>query len=384
LQDSASEKNPPVILCAVCDPDMVRFKAEMDEFREKGVSVYTRLEDLLADKQVQAVWLPVPITLHRKFTVAALEAGKSVLCEKPAAPTVDDVDQMIAARDRSKRVVAIGFQDVYDPLVQDAKRRILAGELGKVSHASVWGVWPRDSFYYGRNTWAGAQQQNGEWVLDSPASNAMAHFIMLMLYLMGPTQETSAVPISIEAELYRANAIESYDTCGLRVTVEGGATLLILLTHAGQTECPTDVVLKGERGTLSFTGRESLTWSVGGTSVTHERDQPFASMIRAFAGRVVGDVQSTIATLEFARQHVLVVNGAASASDVYDIPADYIETLHHSNGGTSKAIIGIESVLATCAATGKLPHESGICPWTKPSASMDLKNYKHFTGPKSK
>jgi predicted dehydrogenase len=382
LRESAAEPDPTIRLTAVCDPDVARFAVEMAELRASGLPVYTNLDQLLADPRVQAVWLPVPITLHRKFTHAAVEAGKAVLCEKPAAATVDEVDQMIADRDRTGQVVAIGFQDIYDPLVQDAKRRILAGELGPITKASVWGVWPRDSFYYGRNTWAGGLRRDGEWVLDSPASNAMAHFITLMLYLLGPTQETAAVPVSIEAELYRANAIDNYDTCGLRVTVEGGASVLILLTHAGRRECETDVVLTGKRGSLSFKGRESLTWTIGKVSQTHERVEPFADMIRSFARRVAGDVQSPIATLEIARQHTVVINGASEASQIHDIGADQIETIQHSGGATSRAIFGIESVLATCAALGKLPNESGICSWTRPASSMQLKVYHHFAGPR--
>jgi predicted dehydrogenase len=382
LKESAARPNSGVRLIAVCDPDVTRFAREIKQLRADGYSVYSHLDQLLADPQVQAVWLPVPITLHRKFTQAAVAAGKAVLCEKPAAATVDEVDQMIADRDRTGRVVAIGFQDIYDPLVQDAKRRILAGELGRISKASVWGVWPRDSLYYGRNSWAGGLRRDGEWVLDSPASNAMAHFITLMLYLLGPTQETAAVPVSIEAELYRANPIDNYDTCGLRITIEGGVSLLVLLTHAGRRECETDVVLGGESGTLSFKGRESMTWTVNGSSRTHGRIEPFADMIESFAQRATGNLQSQIATLEIARQHTVVINGASSANLIYTIPADQIETIQHSNGSSSRAIFGIESVLATCAVLGKLPHESGICRWTKPASSLDLRDYRHFSGPR--
>jgi len=383
LQQSSAAVDPLVRLTAVCDPDTIRFHREMEQLRETGLSVYTNLEDLLGDADVQAVWLPVPITLHCKFTKAGVEAGKAVLCEKPAAATVDEVDQMIAARNASGRVVAIGFQDIYDPLVQDAKRRILAGELGRISNASVWGVWPRDSFYYSRNAWAGALRRDGEWVLDSPASNAMAHFITLMLYLLGPTQDIAAIPVSIEAELYRANPIENYDTCGLRVTVEGGASMLILLTHAGRKECQTDLVLTGESGTLTFTGRESMTWTIGNSSQKQLRTEPFTSMIQFFARKVAGNEQSPIASLEIARQHAVVINGASSASLIHDLPAENVETLHHAGGATSKAIFGIESALASCAALGKLPHESGICPWAKPSSSLDLRYYRHFSGPRT-
>jgi predicted dehydrogenase len=380
LRASSSGVNPPVKLMAVCDPDVNRFKLEMNALREAGLSVYTKLDDLLNDTTVQAVWLPVPINLHTPFTLAALDAGKAVMCEKPAAGTVDEVDRMIAARDRTGLLVAIGFQDIYDPLVQDAKRRILAGEIGSISNASVWGVWPRDSHYYSRNTWAGALRRGDDWVLDSPASNAMAHFITLLLFLMGPTQEESAVPISIEAELYRANPIENYDTCGLRITIEGGGTLLVLLTHAGRRECPTECVLTGSKGTLSFDGRDAMAWSINGKTQSLRRVEPHADMVRSFAGRFQGDPSSPIATLETAWHHTVVINGASQAAAVKDIPQTCIESVHRSSGAILHAINGIETVLAECAAGGKLLHESGLCAWTKPPAKLDLRGYRHFEG----
>ena len=366
---------------AVCDPDVQRFGPEMKELKNAGLKVYSNLQDLLLNQAVEAVWLPVPINLHREFTISALTAGKAVMCEKPAAGTVDDVDKMIAARDQSGLVVGIGFQDVYDPLVQQAKRRILSGELGQISSASVWGVWPRDSQYYSRNAWAGALRRGEDWVLDSPASNAMAHFITLLLYLLGSEQETAAIPVSIEAELYRANPIENYDTCGLRITVESGATILVLLTHAGQVECQTDSIITGTRGTLSFAGRESMTWSVENKPrQTQSRSEPHADMVRCFTGRVRGRSDCALATLETSRQHAVVINGASQAAMVHDVPPADVETVQRPGVATLRSIRDIESVLEQCAAQGKLPHESGLLRWTQPASRLDLRGYTHFAG----
>ncbi len=387
LKESAAGPDAPVRVLAVCDPALDRFEQQISELRGQGVQAYSRIEDLLSDRRVGAVWLPVPINLHCRFTCLALEAGKAVLCEKPAAGTVQEVDEMITARDTAGLVTAIGFQDIYDPLVQDAKRRILTGELGRISSASVWGVWPRDSSYYQRNSWAGAMRRDGAWVLDSPASNAMAHFVTLLLYLLGPTQETAATPVSIEAELYRANTIENYDTCGLRITLASGTSVLILLTHAGETECKPELILTGERGTLAFNGRESMAWHMAGNrqSKPQQRKEPFPDMIRSFTRRVTGgDSSAPIATLEIARQHVLVVNGASSASVVYDIPPEFIKTTSISAGITLRSIVGIESAMSRCAAAGQLPSESGFCLWAQPASALDLTDYHHFVGPRTR
>ena len=69
----------------------------MRELKALGVQTARTFEQLL-ELDIDAVWLPLPIDLHRPFTETALAAGKAVMCEKPAAGSVDDVDAMIAAR----------------------------------------------------------------------------------------------------------------------------------------------------------------------------------------------------------------------------------------------------------------------------------------------
>src|SRR5690349_18007007 len=129
LQASASE-NPSVEFVAVCDPALERFGARLRELKERGVQTLRTFEQLL-QLDVDAVWLPLPIDLHRPFTENALAAGKAVMCEKPAAGSVDDVDAMIAARDAARLPVAVGFQDAYQPAVAALKARLLSGEFGR-------------------------------------------------------------------------------------------------------------------------------------------------------------------------------------------------------------------------------------------------------------
>jgi len=100
-----------------------------------------------------------------------LAAGKAVMCEKPPAGSVDDLDAMIAARNREKLPCAVAYQDIDHPATFLLKQRILAGSIGKLRSPSVMACWPRDDKYYGRNTWAGRIRCGAIGVMDSPAIN---------------------------------------------------------------------------------------------------------------------------------------------------------------------------------------------------------------------
>src|SRR5439155_12971925 len=224
LGRQSRERDPPVRLAAVFEPDAATHAGRLRELRAAGVRVAGSYEDLLAG-QVEAVWLPLPIDLHRPFTEQALGAGKAVMCEKPPAGCVDDLHAMMAARDRAGLPVAIGFQDMYDPATDAVKRLLLDGAIGRPRAATLLACWPRGLAYFSRNGWAGRFRRDGAWVMDSPASNAMSHFVNLLLFWLGEAPAAPAVPVAVEAELYRANDIENYDTCSLRVQTAGGAEL---------------------------------------------------------------------------------------------------------------------------------------------------------------
>lgn len=118
------EKNPlrPSRTChpSGCMPSANLFQnqhaALISELKARDVEVYADIDELL-DSDIEAVWLPVPIDLQRPFTEKSLARDKAVMCEKPAAGCVEDLDAMIAARDRSGLPMAIGFQHIDDPII---------------------------------------------------------------------------------------------------------------------------------------------------------------------------------------------------------------------------------------------------------------------------
>ncbi|MFN8514833.1 MAG: Gfo/Idh/MocA family oxidoreductase [Chloroflexia bacterium] len=211
LERESREPNPAVRLVGIYEPDIATHAARMDELRASGVAIADSYDALLAGP-AEAIWLPIPIELHRDFTERALAAGKAVMCEKPVAGSIDDLAAMRAARDRANRPVAIGFQDLYDPATHAAKQRLVNGAIGELRSATLVACWPREQSYYDRNTWAGAFRRRDTWVMDSPLSNAISHYANLVLFWLGDTLHATAHPLTVEAELYRANPIENYDT----------------------------------------------------------------------------------------------------------------------------------------------------------------------------
>ena len=89
-------------------------------------------EALLADPEIQAVYIPLPNHLHVPWTLRALEAGKHVLCEKPIALDAAEAEQIVAARDRSGLVVAEAFMVRHTPWWQRVRALAQNGSLGEV------------------------------------------------------------------------------------------------------------------------------------------------------------------------------------------------------------------------------------------------------------
>jgi predicted dehydrogenase len=374
--------SPHAVLAAVCDPEFERFPDRVQQLRVQDISVAARIEDLLS-QNIDAVFLPVPIDLHRPYTECALRAGKAVLCEKPAAGSIDDVDAMIVARDAAGLPVGIGFQDVYQPGVHELKRRILRGDFGVVLSASVVGCWPRGDRYYRRNTWAGKLKRNGRWVLDSPANNALAHYLHLSLFLLGPGERTSAIPAEVEAELYRANPIENYDTCSLRLTFDGGSHALIGLTHACAQNMEPEVLIRTERARIRYTPArrieirtESVTENI--TLLRNPHSAMFETMHR-WVGE--GADSAPGGTLEMARAHTVAVNAASQAARIVNIPREFIEPAVDERGAPLMTVRGLVEALHAGTRDGRMLHETGLVPWSRPASDIDARGYSHFEGP---
>ena len=235
----------------------------LPEVKARRIPVYPSLDTPLAREHPDLVVLSTPPQFHAEQVIAALEHGCHVLCEKPVACDPQQVRQMIQARDRAGKQVAIGYQWSFSPAILRMKSDIIAGRFGKPRKLRTSVFWPRDERYYTRNDWAGRQRDSqGRLVLDSPVNNACSHFLHNMFFVLGPRMDRSDAPTRVEAELYRANAIDNYDTAAIRCSTRSGAELLFIASHATQESQEPLIHYQFEHGAIRY-GGEAGTEMVG-------------------------------------------------------------------------------------------------------------------------
>ena len=122
-------------LVAVCGRDIGR----AEEFAERhgGERAYDDYARFLADPGVDVVYIATPNSLHRAQVVAALEAGKHVLVEKPMALSVEDGRVMVEAAAAADRVLGVGLHLRHKAINREAQRLIVGGKLGRVFYAEI-------------------------------------------------------------------------------------------------------------------------------------------------------------------------------------------------------------------------------------------------------
>lgn len=99
-----------------------------------NLKVHSSYDALLADPDIDAVYIPLPNHLHLEWTLKALAAGKNVLCEKPLAMTASDFDKVIAARDASGLLAAEAYMIVHHPQFIRARELVQGGAIGPLMH----------------------------------------------------------------------------------------------------------------------------------------------------------------------------------------------------------------------------------------------------------
>jgi predicted dehydrogenase len=126
-------------LVAVADPDPAAVARATRGRRARG---FEDVERMLAEEELDLVSVVAPTSLHLPATLAALRAGANVLVEKPIAATRDEAQAMIEAANAAGRMLTVGHIERFNPAIRELRRRLEAGELGRIFQISATRLGP--------------------------------------------------------------------------------------------------------------------------------------------------------------------------------------------------------------------------------------------------
>lgn len=316
-----------LVAAVVINPEQER--VAVAELRGLGCEIFADYGEMLARQRgaLDLCLIPTGIAWHTRMTIAALEAGAHVLVEKPLASSMAEVRAVAAASRRTGRFVAVGFQDYYEPAAAWLKAQLASGAIGRVHAIRFLGQWPRPRSYFTRNDWAGKRIVNGVPVHDSPLSNAFAHFVNLSLWFASPSTGDDD-PATVEsAELFRANAIESFDTAVVRVRNTEGVALWFGATHACAITREPEIVIHGERGHVVWRHENEVELHVDGAPpVRRPMGDTFDArhdMISAVLRRL-REPDTPICGPDVAGRHTALIEQIAAVGVITTVPSSMI------------------------------------------------------------
>lgn len=236
------------------DPESCELVAAIDPFyekapraeklREAGVPLFRDLEEFYAENSCELLLIASPIHLHKQQCLTAFAHGSNVLCEKPLAPILQDAHEIDEAARKAGVKLGVGFQMSFCRPIQELKRDILSGLLGKPLMLKSYVSWQRYDSYY-NSPWKGRlRDRNGNLVLDSIITNATAHYLHNTCFVLGEDMTSAQMPVSLSAELYNGKGIQTFDTAFLRGSFADGCQFYLAVTHSGDRNI--DPVLRYE------------------------------------------------------------------------------------------------------------------------------------------
>ncbi len=178
-------------LVAFCDLIVERAEASAKEFGVPDARVYTDYHDLLEEQEIDVVYVLTPNVAHCEISVAALEAGKNVMCEKPMAATVQDAQRMMDAWKKSGKLFTIGYQNRYRPDSQTLKRLCEEGELGEIYYAQAHALRRR-----GVPTWGVFTDKSKQG--GGPLIDIGTHSLDLTLWMMDNYQPAAVTGVAFQ------------------------------------------------------------------------------------------------------------------------------------------------------------------------------------------
>lgn len=248
----AIANNPRAELVAVCDSS--KEKAMKLAESHQIQSVYSDYEEMLKRDDIDVINICLPSGMHADYTVAAAQACKHILCEKPLDITQENMERMIKeTRSRGKKLGVI-YQRRTLPAAIETRKMIQEGKLGQMVLGDAYLKYYRSPEYYKSAGW------RGTWAMDGGGAlmNQGVHGIDLIQWMMGDIQSVFAYSAALVRD------IEVEDTAVAVVKYKSGAFGVIQGATSVNPGQDTRFEIHGNKGSIIFGDSGIKQWEIEG------------------------------------------------------------------------------------------------------------------------
>ncbi len=298
-------------LVACADPFADQMAEAVEEIRQAGAQVYGNFYEMLerhGDDADLAV-IATPHHFHAEYSIAALERGLNVYVEKPATVTVQEARELVEAQKRAGKCVQVGFQWMASRVAQEGKRLLVEGAIGRIQRATAVMKWRRTEEYYRRNNWAGRRYVDGRPVWDGVLMNQAIHLVNFALWLCTRAAGQCALPVRVQAELYRLHDIETEDLACIRADL-GEGVLTLYATTCAEESFPASLEVTGDGGRLFWQRGQAVVETSDGERIEIPDETAGDDMYDNLARCIWGESAALYSPAEEGVKATILVNAA--------------------------------------------------------------------------
>ena len=258
---------PNAKLTCCCDNIPERANKLADKYNARAFESY---EELLKSEDVDIVTIATPSGAHMEPTIAAAEAGKHVLCEKPLDVTLERIDAMTKAHEKSGTRLGGIFPYRFNDSQVVLREAINSGRFGVITYAGIYVPWWRTDEYY-KDSW------HGTWKLDGGGAlmNQSIHMVDMLCDVMPPIESLQAYTGTL------GHKIEAEDTAAAVLRYTNGALGVIYGTTASYPGQYRRFEITGTKGTVIQVENSFTVWQFA-------EEKPEDEEIRKKYGQIEG------------------------------------------------------------------------------------------------
>ena len=237
---------PNAKLIGCCDKIPDRAEKLAGKF---GIRTFDDYKDMVKSDEIDIITIATPSGFHAEPTIAAAEAGKHVICEKPLEITLERIDAMTEAHEKSGTRLGGIFPYRFNDMMAPLRETINSGRFGVITYAGIYVPWFRTDEYY-KDSW------HGTWKLDGGGAlmNQSIHMVDMLCDVMPPLESLQAFTATLGHEM------EAEDTAVAALRYTNGALGMIYGTTASYPGQFRRFEVTGTKGTVVNVENSITVW----------------------------------------------------------------------------------------------------------------------------